>query len=75
MNYITQEEYAKASLQLPNPNKSSTDEIEISVSTTSEDGSTRDNVVRFVKVLFCDSPRIPEIEYKWLLDRRYNQMN
>ncbi len=75
MTFINQEEYRQASLLLPNPNKSELDEISIKIASCKEGGSESESIVYFIRVLFCDSPRIPEVEYKWLLDKRYNQLN
>jgi hypothetical protein len=75
MTYINQEDYRQASLQLPNPNKWELDEISVRIASCKEGGSVSESIIYFIRVLFCDSPRIPEVEYKWLLDRRYNQLD
>ncbi|MDO1446599.1 hypothetical protein Q0590_10080 [Rhodocytophaga aerolata] len=74
MTYISQEEYRQATLQLPNPNRTELSEISIKIAFSQESGSVSESIIHFIRVLFCDSPRIPEVEYKWLLDKRFNQI-
>jgi hypothetical protein len=75
MTYIDQEDYRQASLLLPNPNRTELEEISVKVACCRDGASDSEKMIRFKRVLFCDSPRIPEVEYKWLLDRRYNQLD
>jgi hypothetical protein len=75
MTYINQEEYRQATLLLPNPNQTELGEISVKIASCRECGSISESIIYFTRVLFCDSPRIPEVEYKWLLDKRYNQLD
>jgi hypothetical protein len=74
MIYIDQEDYKQAVMLLPNPNKSELEELSIKIASCKEGGTVSECIIYFTRVLFCDSPKIPELEYKWLLDRRYNQI-
>ncbi len=72
MRYIDKEEYDQARMLLPDPNRTEQDSIVIEVNQPSTDNKQTQTLVYFTRILFCDSPRIPEKEYKWILDRNYN---
>jgi hypothetical protein len=71
MNYITNEIYESARLTLPDPNTSEKDQLAVVVETY--DKTSKMNI-HFVRVLFCESARLHHKEYKWILDKRFNQM-
>jgi hypothetical protein len=72
MRYIDKEEYDQARQLLPDPNRSELDTIVIELNQPSPNNKQTQSSIYFTKVLFCDSPRIPEKEYKWILDRKFN---
>ncbi len=71
MNYLTPEVYELARLALPDPNTSDKDQLEVVVD--ANDGHSKMEVY-FIRVLYCESARLQHKEYKWLLDKRFNQM-
>lgn len=71
MNYITVETYESARLTLPDPNNSEKDQLQVEIE---NDGKASHMKIHFIRVLFCESALLQHKEYKWILDKRFNQM-